>query len=104
MSNEYIYPQTKSIGTISMSTGGLSLRDYFAASVMSGLCADELTEAYSAKLAYARADAMLVERAKIVPLTYSINQELLTAIEACWTGMRVSSRSPSRRPLWASKP
>lgn len=43
--------------------GGMSLRDYFAAQVLSQACAEN-NAAMSAGLAYRYADAMIAERAK----------------------------------------
>lgn len=55
-------------GDLAVRRGGLSLRDYFAAKVMQGLCAHTVwgNKPYDevAEVAYKQADAMLLERAK----------------------------------------
>ena len=45
-------------------TRGMSLRDYFAAKAMQGLCVNNTVSQDMAKAAYAMADAMLKERKK----------------------------------------
>lgn len=65
------------VGNISLKTGGMSLRDYFAAKAANGLCANHswLQETFNtvggdeainvvARASYELADAMLSERAK----------------------------------------
>lgn len=63
MNPESISPQTLQYGDKSLTTGGLSLRDYFAAQAMQS-AEWNWTPGYAAKFAYARADAMLAERVK----------------------------------------
>lgn len=63
------FPQGKQVGQCSVSEGGMTLRDYFAAKAMQGLisaCDSEGTwtgEGFgTAEQAYAMADAMLIAR------------------------------------------
>lgn len=54
-------------GDCSVKTGGMSLRDYFAAKAQAGMLANYNvinTPEHVAQMAYAHADAMLAERAK----------------------------------------
>ena len=44
--------------------GNMTLRDYFAAKAMQGLCVNSVVSQDMAKAAYAMADAMLKEREK----------------------------------------
>ena len=63
MNPEYAFSQSLQAGDRAKSTGGLTLRDYFAAQALQ--CAEwEWYPEYAAKFAYERADAMLAERAK----------------------------------------
>ena len=66
MKQEYAFPQSIQAGDYSQATGGLTLRDYFAAQAMQGMLA--ASENYPtpelANYAYQVADAMLAERAK----------------------------------------
>lgn len=66
MEKEYAFPQAMQAGDKAKSTGGLTLRDYFAAQAMQGMLA--ASENYPtpelANYAYQVADAMLAERAK----------------------------------------
>ena len=63
MNQEYAFPQAMQAGDYSQAMGGLTLRDYFAAQAMQS-SEWNWTPGYAAKFAYARADAMLTERAK----------------------------------------
>ena len=65
MNQEYAFPQSLQAGDRAQSTGGLTLRDYFAAQAMSYFLQNSVgTLEDDAKSAYAMADAMLAERAK----------------------------------------
>lgn len=66
MTKEYAFPQSLQAGDRAMSTGGLTLRDYFAAQAMAGFLAipGGVNPEMEANLAYRIADAMLAERAK----------------------------------------
>ena len=65
MKQEYAFPQSLQAGDRAQSTGGLTLRDYFAAQAMSYFLQNSVgTLEDDAKSAYAMADAMLAERAK----------------------------------------
>lgn len=65
MNPEYAFPQSLQAGDMAQSTGGLTLRDYFAAQAMSYFLQNSVgTLEDDAKSAYAMADAMLAERAK----------------------------------------
>lgn len=78
MNQEYAFPQSLQAGDMAQSTGGLKLRDYFAAQALQGLlsnnhamnvlrdCTDEERNiaAVCSEACYAMADAMLAERAK----------------------------------------
>lgn len=65
MNPEYAFPQSLQAGDMAQSTGGLKLRDYFAAQAMSYFLQNSVgTLEDDAKSAYAMADAMLAERAK----------------------------------------
>lgn len=63
---EYAFPQSLQAGDMAQSTGGLTLRDYFAAQAMAGFLATPapVNPKSDAELAYRIADAMLAERAK----------------------------------------
>jgi|8_EtaG_2_1085327.scaffolds.fasta_scaffold222806_2 hypothetical protein len=60
------FPQGKQVGQCSVSEGGMTLRDYFAAKAMQGICAHPdnwgLLGDRLAKEAYRVADAMLIAR------------------------------------------
>ena len=63
------FPQGKGAGDMWVTDGGMTLRDYFAAKAIAGICAHRdswgLTSPHAlAALAYNIADAMLAERAK----------------------------------------
>ena len=66
MNTEYAFPQAVQAGDVAQATGGLTLRDYFAAQAMQGMLA--ASENYPtpglANYAYQVADAMLAARAK----------------------------------------
>lgn len=67
-SNEPAFPQSKSVGDVSITHGGMSLRDYFAAKAMAAMIHQVKIEWPDDKLiimaAYRMADGMLAERAK----------------------------------------
>ena len=60
------FPQGHAVGEISKMEGGMSLRDYFAAKALQGLCADPSTAGTEgidlANECYSIADAMLAAR------------------------------------------
>lgn len=66
MEKEYAFPQAMQAGDYSKATGGLTLRDYFAAQAMAGFLATPapVNPKSDAELAYRIADAMLAERSK----------------------------------------
>lgn len=84
MNTEYAFPQSLQAGDMAQSTGGLKLRDYFAAQAMQGMMAVPDDRRYGDRAdksltvdqwqswcvtglvehAYRVADAMLAERAK----------------------------------------
>lgn len=71
-SGGYAFPQSETLGSVSHSTGGLTLRDYFAGQALSGLLANPNYEgqAFSYRAgsieadSYYIADAMLKAREK----------------------------------------
>lgn len=62
------FPQSEHIGDMVITHGGMTLRDYFVAKAITGICADGLTGGLEndriAAHAYLLADAMLAERVK----------------------------------------
>lgn len=62
--NQDVFPNLLKDGDKAMSTGGLTLRDYFAAQAMAGFLAvpGGINPQADAHLAYLIADAMLAER------------------------------------------
>jgi len=75
MNQEYAFPQSLQAGDMAQSTGGLTLRDYFAAQALPAVYVEACKEMDKtgypehwkkgvALDAYAMADAMLAERAK----------------------------------------
>lgn len=67
------FGEFKQVGDCSIKAGGISVRDYFAAKAMQGLCVEAGNQALAdiersipiaAAISYAMADAMLEERAK----------------------------------------
>lgn len=60
------FPSTRKVGSVELTDGGMSLRDYFAAKAMQGLCTrppEEFADIRMvAELAYELADAMIAER------------------------------------------
>lgn len=60
------FPQGQAVGEISKLEGGMSLRDYFAAKALQGMCADPSTAGTAGKdivaECYDLADAMLEAR------------------------------------------
>lgn len=66
MKNESVFPQTKTAGDVSLSVGGMTLRDYFAAKAMQALIEKDnncgRVNQDVADTAYWYADAMLAQR------------------------------------------
>lgn len=66
MTTEHVFPQALQAGNLAQATGGMTLRDYFAAQAMQGICASgpsiSFTNDRIAEEAYAMADAMLRAR------------------------------------------
>jgi hypothetical protein len=63
--NPSAFPKTKTAGNVSITDGGMTLRDYFAAKAMQGLVSDsqvDMAFCDMAKWSYSMADAMLAER------------------------------------------
>ena len=62
------FPTLAVVGNLALSEGGISVRDYFAAKAMQGICVSEELRFTSAEriasMSYQIADAMLEERAK----------------------------------------
>ena len=61
-----LFPQSRSVGNLSMTVGGASLLDHFAGCVLTGMFADPeltLSEDKIAQLCYDQAEAMLRKRA-----------------------------------------
>lgn len=63
------FPQARSVGSVSLLEGGMTLRDYFAAKAMQGELAasagaQQPSPGVTAEYSYRMADAMLKEREK----------------------------------------
>ena len=63
------FPSLRELGDIATTDDGMSLRDYFAAAAMQGICASGpmIANDVIAQEAYAIADAMLDARHAVVP-------------------------------------
>ena len=63
------FPTLAVVGDTALSEGGLTVRDYFAAAAMQGICASGpmIADDVIAQEAYAIADAMLDARRAVVP-------------------------------------
>ena len=73
----FVFPANFTVGNVSRTEGGMTLRDWFAGQALAGFCSNPVSleqaadttdgPAWMAKWSYQLADAMLAARAEVAP-------------------------------------